>query len=80
MIKNIVALIAFVLITSSCSIYHINSVDSGDTFYPAKAIDEVVYLEEITEDHQIIGTVTVNGERKQRNIDDVIIKMKREAA
>ena len=80
MIKNITALIAFVLITSSCSIYHINSVDSGDTFYPAKAIDEVVYLEEITEDHQIIGTVTVNGERKQRNIDDVIIKMKREAA
>ena len=80
MIKNIVALIAFVLITSSCSIYHINSVDSGDTFYPAKSIDEVVYLEEVDENYTVIGTVTVNGERKQRNIDDVIVKMKREAA
>ena len=80
MTKKIVALITFVLLTSSCSIYHINSVDSGDTYYPAKSTDEVVYLEEIDEDYEIIGTVTVNGERKQRNIDDILGKMKREAA
>lgn len=80
MIKNVVALIAFVLLTSSCSIYHIHSVDSTDNYYPSKSAGEVAYLEEIDEDYAIIGTVTVNGERKQRSIDDILVKMKREAA
>ncbi len=80
MAKKIAALITLVLLTSSCSIYHINSVDSGDTYYPAKSADEVVYLEEIDETHEIIGTVTVNAERKQRDIDDILVKMQREAA
>jgi len=80
MTKKIVALITFVLLTSSCSIYHINSIDSGDTYYPARSADEVAYMEEIDESCQVIGTVTVNAERKQRDIDDIIIKMRREAA
>ena len=80
MTKTIAALITVVLLTSSCSIYHINSVDSGSTYYPAKSADEVVYLEEIDEGHDIIGTVTINAERKQRDINDIIVKMKREAA
>lgn len=80
MTRTIVALIAFVLLTSSCSIYHINSVDSTNDYYPSKSVDEVVYLEEIDEDYEIIGVVTVNSERKQRSIDDILVKMKREAA
>lgn len=80
MTKKIVALITFILLTSSCSIYHVNSVDSGDIFYPQKSPDEVVYLEDIDEDHEIIGTVIVNGERRQRDFDNIIVKMKREAA
>lgn len=70
----------FVLLTSSCSIYHVNSVEKVDTYYPEKSVEDVVYLEEINEEHEIIGTVTVNAERKQRDIDDVLTKMKREAA
>jgi hypothetical protein len=80
MTKKIVALITFVLLTSSCMVYHVTSVDSGDSVYPAKSAEEVVYLEEIDETHEVIGTVTINGERKQRDIDDILNKMKREAA
>ncbi len=80
MTKRILVLITFVLLTSSCSIYHINSVDSGDTYYPSKSVNDVVYLESVDQSYEVIGTVTVNGERKQRSIDDIILKMKREAA
>ena len=80
MIKKILTLVTFVLLTSSCSLYHINSIDSSDTYYPTTSADEVVYMEEVDGDYSIIGTVTINAERKQRNIDDVIVKMKREAA
>ena len=81
MMKKFLALVTFVLCTSSCMVYHVNSVDSGDAIHPAKSPAEVVYLEEIDENtHEIIGTVTVNAERKQRDIDDILIKMKREAA
>ena len=80
MTMKLLALITFVLLTSSCMVYHVNSVDSGDTYYPAKSANEVVYMEEIDETHEIIGTVTINAERKQRDIDDILVKMKREAA
>ncbi len=80
MIKKFLALILTVLLTSSCSIYHINSMDSTDDYYPSKSADEVVFLEIIDQTHEIIGVVTVNAERKQRSIDDILNKMKREAA
>ena len=81
MTKKIFTLITFVFLTSSCSIYHINSVDETEAYYPSKSgASEVVYLEEITQPYEVIGSVTVNSERKQRSIDDIIIKMKREAA
>ena len=70
----------FVFLTSSCMVYHINSIDNTEAFYPQKSIDEVVYLEKIDQPFEVIGTVTVNGERKQRSYDDVIVKMRREAA
>jgi hypothetical protein len=52
----------------------------SETFYPAKNTEDVVYLESVDREHEVIGTVIVNGERKQRNMDDVIQKMRREAA
>lgn len=70
----------FVLLTSSCSLYNIDSVDTGEFYYPANSPDEVVYLENTNKDYAVIATVTVNGERKQRDFDEVIVKMKREAA
>ncbi len=80
MTKKVLALITFVLLTSSCSIYHINSVDSTEAFYPQKSPDEVVYLNTVDQAHEVIGNVTINGERQQRSINDIIVKMKREAA
>jgi len=78
MIKKYLTLLSIVLLTSSCSIYHINSSYTTDDYYPQAKVDEVVYLEEIEQSYEIIGTVTVNAERRQ-SLDDVIEKMKREA-
>ena len=80
MTKRIAPLIILVFLTSSCSIYHVNSVDSVDAYYPPKSTHQVVYMKVVDRDHEIIGTVTVNTERRQRNIDDILAKMKREAA
>ena len=80
MTKKILALITLIVLTSSCSIYHINSVDNTDAFYPQKQANEVVYLESIDQPYEVIGTVTVNGERQQRSINNILVKMKREAA
>jgi len=79
MMKKIVSLAALVLLTSSCSIYHITSTNTTDDYYPTQEIGNVVYLDHIDDTYIIIGTVTVNAERRQR-LDDVIEKMKREAA
>ena len=50
------------------------------SYYPSKkSASEVAYLEKITTPHDIIGYVTVNTERRQQ-IEDVLEKMKREAA
>jgi len=79
MMKKIVSLIALVFLTSSCSIYHISSTNTTDDYYPANETGEVVYLDQIDDGYTMIGTVTVNAERRQR-LNDVIEKMKREAA
>ncbi|HQP10606.1 MAG TPA: hypothetical protein PKV41_04410 [Candidatus Omnitrophota bacterium] len=82
MTKKFLALTICVLLLSSCTLYHVTSVEQTDAYYPAKAsVDDVVYLKEIDrEDYTVIGTVTVNGERRQRSFDEVILKMRREAA
>ena len=78
MMKRIPLLLILVLLTSSCSIFHIDSSYTTDDFYPQTSADEVVYLEEIDQPFKSIGTITVNSERRQR-LSDVIEKMKREA-
>ncbi len=73
-------LILLVVVAAGCSIYHINSEDISADYYPSKkTANDVVYLDAIDRPHEIIAYVTVNAERRQ-NIDDVITKMKREAA
>ena len=78
--KKILSLIIVLLATSfGCSIYHISSDDVTSNYYPSKpSAEDIVYLEEITQPHEVIGQITVNAERRQR-IDEVIQKMKREA-
>lgn len=77
--KKIISLITLVLLTSSCSIYHITSTSTTDDYYPSRENSEVVYLDQIDDTYEIIGTVLVNAERRQR-LKDVIEKMKHEAA
>ena len=47
MIKKLISLIVLALLTSSCMVYHIDSVDSTDNYYPSKPASEVVYIEEV---------------------------------
>ena len=78
--KNLIVILTFVLLLASCSFYKVDSDISAGKFYPSKeTTSQVTYLEVISRDHEIIGTVTVNAERNQRLVD-VIEKMKREAA
>lgn len=79
MIKKILALILLVLTTSSCSIYHVSSINTTDDYYPPKEVEEVPYMENIEQAYDVIGIVTVNAERRQL-ISDVLKKMKHEAA
>jgi len=78
--KRLFALIIFAALTSSCSIYHVNSAGTTSTFYPSRLISEVTYQENIDRPHKIIGTITVNAERRQDSTNEIIEKMKREAA
>ena len=77
MIKKIGAVIILVCLTSSCSIYHITSTSTTDDYYPAQETTEVVYLDRVDDTYTIIGTVTVNAERRQR-LENVLEKMKHE--
>nr|HPN88940.1 hypothetical protein [Candidatus Omnitrophota bacterium] len=72
--------IILISIVSGCSFYQIDSSDLTTDYYPSKKnTNDVVYLETIKEPHEIIGYVTVTTERRQQ-MQDVIQKMKREAA
>lgn len=80
MTKKILFYIFILIITSGCSIYYVDSQNSSAEFYPAKKkAGEITYMENITQPHEIIGYVTINTERRQ-TIQDVIEKMKHEAA
>jgi hypothetical protein len=80
MSRNPFALLGAILLLTGCSIYHVNSEDITTDFYPSKQFaSDVVYLERVDKPHTVIGYVTVNTERRW-TIDDVLDKMKREAA
>ena len=80
MLNRFFSLLFIVLLFSSCSLYHVNSQEVTEEYYPAKAsADEVVFLEMVDRPHDVIGYVTVNAERNQK-MDEIILKMKKEAA
>ena len=79
MVKKFLFLITLVLLTSSCSIYHVSSINTTDEFYPSKDTFDIPYEENITQPYDVIGIVTVNAERRQL-ISEVIVKIKKEAA
>ncbi len=80
LIKNILLIIYLTLVTSACSIYHIDSQELTDKIYPPKdSPRQVAYLETVTAPYETIGTVTVTTERKKA-LSEVIEKMKAQAA
>jgi len=79
MMKKTIALIFLVVITSSCSIYHVTSLNTTDDYFPPNASGNVPYMENLQQEYDVIGIVTVNAERRQR-ISEILKKMKREAA
>jgi uncharacterized protein YbjQ (UPF0145 family) len=63
-----------------CSVYHVSSEDISTDYFPSKSsINDVVHMENINDQHEVIGYVTVNTERNQK-VSEVIRRMKREAA
>ena len=82
MMKKLSLLLIISFLTAGCSIYNVDSKNLTDEFYPPKrSANDVAYLENVTQPHQVIATVVVNTERRQaQRMDDVIAKMKREAA
>ncbi|MCA9400460.1 MAG: hypothetical protein KC713_02450 [Candidatus Omnitrophica bacterium] len=78
--KHILPLIAVVFLFAGCSLYHVNSEDISADYYPSKnSPEEILYIENVKEPHEVIAYVNVNAERRQK-ISEVIDKMKREAA
>ncbi len=79
-ISELILVALTVCFTSACSLYHISSEDTSSAYYPSKtSTAEITYQERLDAPHEVIGYVTVNAERRQK-IDEVIEKMKREAA
>lgn len=63
-----------------CSFVKVDSAETTSEIYsPKKSADEVKYIETLNQNYEVIGVVTVNAERR-KDIDELIPKMKREAA
>lgn len=80
--KNVFLALVAGFILASCSFYSINSVDeSSAPVMPdaKKSFFDVEYAPEPTEKYTVVGTVRAKTERN-RDFDDVIRKMKMEAA
>jgi hypothetical protein len=78
--KKTIFSLVLALSVSGCMFYNINSEEVTENYFaPKKSTEEVAYLEEVTEPHEIIGFVNVSTERRNK-MQDVIEKMKREAA
>lgn len=77
--SELMLLLGIVLLTSSCSLYRVNTEEITSEYYPPTKAEEVKILESITQPHEVIGYITVNTERNQK-MDEVLSKMKKEAA
>lgn len=68
------------VLISACSLYNIDSEEVADNFYPSKeSALGIEYADYVSRPYEVVGFVTVNSERNQK-MDDIIAKMKREAA
>ena len=80
MVCGLWSTVFFTFLTSSCTMYRIDSQSLSEEYYPPKhSAKDVVFMENLEQPHKVIGVVTVNAERRQQ-MDDVIEKMKYEAA
>ncbi len=80
MIKRLPFLAVLICALSACSLYHVNSEEVTSNFYASKKDpSSIVYVENVTRSHEVIGFVTVNAERRQ-SMPQVLEKMKKEAA
>ncbi|PIW64288.1 MAG: hypothetical protein COW13_00975 [Candidatus Omnitrophica bacterium CG12_big_fil_rev_8_21_14_0_65_50_5] len=80
--KTIFLIVVSGLVLSSCSFYNIKSQqDSSEAVatQQKKSFMDIEYAPEVTRSYQVIGTLRVKTERN-RDWDDVIRKMKMEAA
>jgi len=78
--KKLLTLILATICLSACSLYKIDSDETAADFFPSKAsAKEVVYMDTVNQPHEILGTVTVNTERRAEK-SEVIEKVRREAA
>lgn len=78
--KNLTLLLGIIFLASACTLYRIESEEIASTFYqPKESDDQVTYLENVSQPHEIIGFVTVNAERNQ-SMEEVIKRMRHEAA
>jgi hypothetical protein len=77
--RNIMLVICLAFLTTSCSLYTSDSVDSGLDYYPEKkSYEDVQYLETMSQPHQVIGQAKVNAERNQKHSN--VIRQLRETA
>jgi hypothetical protein len=76
--KNFVFAVAL-LALSACTFYSVESQNVVLDYPPKQSANDVQYLEEVSDLHEVIGTVTVTTERNQK-LEDIIPRMKREAA
>ena len=80
MMNRIAVFIGFVMMFSGCTLYQVTSEETTFEYYPPKSSKkEVVYQEDVTRPHKLIGYVKVNAERNQK-LENVIDRLKAEAA
>ena len=78
--KHILLLIPLIVSFSACTVYHVTSQDTTLEYLPSKrTVNDVIYIEQLEQPHEVIAYITVNAERRQY-FSEVLEKMKREAA
>jgi len=78
--QKLFALLLTTTFLSACSLYKIDGDEPTPVFFPSKTSPkEIVYFETANQPVELLGTVTVNTERRTPQAE-VIEKAKREAA
>ncbi len=78
--RKLFLLICATTLLSACSLYRVDSDETSTDFFPSKpSAKEIVYLETVTQPYEVLGTVSVNTERRTER-SEVLEKIKREAA